>query len=142
MRTKILLFICLLILFCGVGVNVSARNKEIRITIPELNLNWANYENKIVRIEFDHATSISQLDKKFYRANIWDKEMNNIYVEFKKAGLKYMQRANKYKRKWRVYAIVVKTTLQNTYGATSAGPKLKLIGSRRISGGVRIRYKW
>ena len=140
MRTKILLIVCFLILFCG--VKASAGTKEIRINISELNLNWANYENKIVRIEFNHATSISQLDKKFYRANIWDKEMNNIYVEFKKAGLKYMQRANKYKRKWRVYAIVVKTTLQNTYGATSAGPKLKLIGSRRISGGVRIRYKW
>ncbi len=139
MRTKTLLFMCLLILFCG--VRASAGTKEIRITIPELNLKWVDYENKIVRIEFNHATSISQLDKQFYRANIWDKEMNNIYVEFK-AGLKYMQRANKYKRKWRVYAIVVKTTLQNAYGATSTGPKLKLIGSRRISGGARIRYKW
>ena len=140
MKRKILLFICFLVLFCG--INGSARAKEIRMTIPKLELNWVNYENKIVRIEFDHATNISQLDKQFYRANIWDKEMNNIYVEFKKAGLKYMQRANKYKRKWRVYAIVVKTTLQNAYGATSTGPKLKLIGSRRISGGVKIRYKW
>ena len=141
MKRKIL-FICLLILFCGVGVNVYARNREIRINISELNLNWANYENKIVRIEFNHATKISQLDKKFYRANIWDKEMNNIYVEFKKAGLKYMQWTSKHKRKWRVYAIVIKTTLQNTYGRTSIGPKLKLIGRKRISGGVKIRYKW
>ena len=61
---------------------------------------------------------------------------------FKKDGLRYMQRASKYKRKWRVYAIVTKTTLQNAYGATSECPMLKLIGSRRVSGGVKIRYKW
>jgi len=130
------LFICLLILFCG--ANVSARPKKM--TIPEFELNWANYENKIVRIEFDHVTNISQLDKIFYRATIWDKEWNTICVIFKRGGLNYMKRARKLKRKWYVYAIVMKTTIQDEYYWID--PMLKLIGSRRVSGGVKIRYKW
>ncbi|MCK4401998.1 hypothetical protein KAW08_06835 [bacterium] len=87
MKRKILLFICLLILFCG--VNVSAKPRVL--TIQELNVNWVNYENKIVRIEFCRATDLFQLDEEIYRANIWDTEINLIKVEFKKAGLKYMQ---------------------------------------------------
>ena len=139
MRTKILLIICLLILFCG--TETSARARERRMSISQLKLRWADYENKIIRIEFNYATDMSQVDKGTYCATLWDKDGNNIYAEFKTAGFNYMQRTT-HKRRWYISAIVVRATLQNEYGATKVGPMLKLIGRRHQSMGFKPRYKW
>ena len=140
MKTKTLLLMCFLILFCG--VKAYAESKEIRMTISELKLSWADYENKIIRIEFNYATDMSQVDKGTYCATLWDKHGNNIYVEFKRAGFNYMQRTTRKNRRWYISAIVVRTTLQNKYGATSIGPMLKLIGHRHKSMGFKARYRW
>ncbi len=138
-KIKTLLLICFLILFCG--VNVSAGSREIRMTISELNLSWADYENEIIRIEFNYATDISQVDKGIYCATLWDEHGNNIYAEFKTTGFNYMQRTTR-KRRWYISAIVVRATLQNEYGATKVGPMLKLIGRRHQSMGFKPTYRW
>ncbi|MFH1905356.1 MAG: hypothetical protein ABIK53_07550 [bacterium] len=140
MRTKILLIVCFLILFCG--TETSVRAGETRMSISQLKLSWADYENKIIRIEFNYATDISQVDKGTYCATLWDEHGNSIYAEFKTAGLNYIQRTSKRKKRWYVSAIVVRTTLQNKYGATSIGPMLKLIGHRHKSMGFKARYRW
>ena len=139
MKSKTLLLMCFLILFCG--VKASAGSREIRMTISELNLSWADYENKIIRIGFNYATGISQVDKGIYCANLWDEHGNNVYAEFKTTGFNYMQRTTR-KRRWYISAIVVRATLQNEYGATKVGPMLKLIGRRHQSMGFKPRYKW
>ncbi|MCK5595705.1 hypothetical protein KAI19_05950 [bacterium] len=140
MRTKILLIICFLILFCG--METSVRAGETRISISQLKLSWADYENKIIRIGFYYATDIFQVDKGICCATLWDKDGNNVYAKFKTAGLNYIQRTSKRKRRWYVSTIVIKTTLQNKYGATSIGPMLKLIGHRHKSMGFKARYRW